>query len=130
MGWLGAFEDYVSILAGFFLVVAVLLFLTPLRELGVAVSHRGALFSSRLLIVYLFCIFLIACLVVVPLSFLTGMSEEVRYVQARTAVFGVIKWGGVIALIGLTVLLVQLQNGIGRLQVISQVRSSNSSLRP
>lgn len=130
MGWLGAFEGYVSILAGFFLVVAVLLFLTPLRELGVAVSHRGALFSSRLLIVYLFCIFLIACLVVVPLRFLTGMSGEVRYIQALSAVLGIISWGGVIALIGLTVLLVQLQNGIGRLQVISQVRPSNSSVRP
>ena len=109
--WLGIFIEYFSYLAGFLLVVSLLLILASLRELAVASHHSGAVFSCRVLLVLLFAIFLVSCLIYLPISAVAKL-KEVETNSTIGMVVQIIKWSGFLVLISFSVLVLQVHSGI------------------
>lgn len=99
---LGEFQEYLPAVGGTCFVVAFLLSLTSLHELGAAISDKTTIVLSWPPLAILMLIFLISCLVYLPMSAVESLNQNSADPEAPTTAIGglitIIQWLAVIML--------------------------------
>ena len=99
---LGEFQEYLPAIGGTCLVVALLLTLTALHELVAAISGQTRVVLSWPPLAILMLIFLVSCLVYLPMSAVESLSQKSVQAEGTTTALGnlilIIQWLGAVML--------------------------------